>query len=304
MAEEQKASSTESANASVEAANVSGENKQEAQHPQTSDVTPTGTAPKGESQPTSQTPDKYAGLNLEKLPEEARAEVQAWAEKRENDQLRYVTQKAQENADVKKKATYYDQYVNSPEYANFKQWRSQQQSPQSNTPPVTSKFESAGFSAEESAVIAEAVKSIVNEQVQQKEQQFQQQLGDVKYVKAKQDLEDLGRLHPDLQDMVSAGIFKPFVEHYCLRENQPLEVAYAKCKEAMGHFQKQGQVAMNQRIKEKKNAVSATPSAVGDSDILYVEPGETKALTQKRVDDAAFNAALEGRKVRVRVKKS
>jgi len=307
MAEDKSASSEAQAGpqSATDAAKATGEQaSKEAQHTQSTNEA-AGSTDKAKSQT-----DVYAGLDLSKLSEEARTNVQSWVEKREKEQMRYITHKSQEVADVKKKAQYYDDYLSSQEYTDFKAWhqsRGQAQPPSvPASPPIVNDLKELGYTDDEAIKLANIVDKVVENKVAQKEKVFSQQVNTLQYqqrlVQANQDLAALAKLHPDVYDMIDSGLFKPFVQQYVQSEGKPLEVAYEECKKSMTLIQKQRQQTLKQEIQEKKEGVSVTPTSDGDRDIVYVEPGDTKEQTHQKVNDAAFKAAYEGHKVRIRVR--
>ena len=162
-----------------------------------------------------------------------RDEVRSWAEKREADQMRYITNKSQEIADIKKKAGYYDEYVNSNEYAQFKQWNQTPQQPTQSNPPAVNELQELGYSDEEASKLSQIFDKRVDQRIAQKEKEFTQKINTIQEgqstAKAKQDIADLANLHPDVYDLIESGALQPFVTQYCTKENKPFEVAYQKC---------------------------------------------------------------------------
>lgn len=247
------------------------------------------------------------GLDLTKLPEEHRQGVREWAEKREKDQLRYLTKKSEEYQVASKKAQYYDEYVGSPEYAAFRQWiqnRNQQPVSEQAKPADAREFTALGYSEEESARLAEIVdrrlEAKINQRLTEKEQQwtsrFNQEFATTQQVKSRQELDSLAQMHPDVYELINAGVFKMAASEFIAAgQNPTVEQIYAKAKDIESFYLDKARQKHKVDVQTKKDAVTATPTTSGDVQIVYVD-------NPKQINEAAARYASQGKKVRIMLK--
>lgn len=215
--------------------------------------------------------------------------------------LRYMHKVTQEAAQVKHLAQAYNELINNPalqEYLNQYQQKpaqaQEQQIPSVSEDDIRSAVLEADPKKLDNVLQAYVAKTVnpIAQQALQRIQQLEQQLATRD---ALNEIDAFAQVHPDFYDIPQEVMKAAFQEVQVGRKGTVLD-AYNKAKEIEKQYYEKASKTINQKVAEKKTAVSAPPSRSVNPDIIYVDtPAERNRI--------AFEHAANGKTVDVRVRR-
>lgn len=231
---------------------------------------------------------------VENLPDELKS--------RGDGMLKHMHKVTQEAAQTKRDAdAKYNELVEHPEFKEFLKW---QETKQAGLPPAgqgspTISEEELLAAQTDPQHFSDLLNKGINAAVQPLAQEAMKQISQLKYEmelgKREREIESFSQTHKDFWD-IDTRIMKAVIEDVVVKNKGSLEDAYQQAKLLDKQYLEKAQSNLNQQIKDKKSAVTASPSKPGEPDVIYAD----NAKDATRI--AYENAAL-GKRVDVRVRK-
>ena len=215
--------------------------------------------------------------------------------------LRHMHKVTQEASQVKRDAENYQQIVNHPEFKQFLEWQKQQSNPAEATQQQPTK---GADLTEEDLLLAQSdpkkfqsllqnhVSSAMQPIIQQGMQRIQQLEREISLAKQEKSVDAFAAQNPDFYKI------NPVIMKAAIRETggKSLQDAYDLAKKLEAQYLDKATTSINQKVAEKKKAVSASPSRSVTPQVVYVD-SEADAMR------VAYENATLGKRVDVRVKK-
>lgn len=278
--------------------------------PEAALVTP-DTAPKSEAtivptqEPASTKPEESKSEwdgDVNKLP----PELQSWAKNIQ----RTFTKKAMAEADTRRLGEEYKQFQSSADYQAFQQWKQQQLTGQSASQPAVQQPQPISQQDLEDALLDPTGQKFnalidrrVNEKIQEAAQLYSGELMQLRNSQQlqqfQQTLSDFADLNPDVIEMHEDGIMKPLLDDE-MRSGKhksyedAVQAAYERGKAVRDKANARAMALSQGRVLEKKGAVTQTGTNTAEANIVYADKGRTF--------EAAFENALQGKKVKIKAK--
>jgi len=214
--------------------------------------------------------------------------------------LRYLTKQSQALAEEKKLAEEYRKVQSDPLYQQYLQYKERgtvQQPVQPSALFTVSELEEAQVNP---GKLGELMERAVNSRISQAEQQVVGKLEALQskqtFIDKQQELQDFAELHPDFWDLHQKGLIKPYIREIVDTGQGTLQDAYNKAKEVREQFRKEALMETQGRVNQKKAAFTSAPTPSNEPDIIW-------ANDKNEATKIAFENALLGKKVQVKVKK-
>lgn len=215
--------------------------------------------------------------------------------------LRYLTKQTQMMGEEKKLAEEYRKLQSDPVFTQFMQAKTHP-----NTAPVQPSAQAPLYTREEleeAQVNPEKLGEIINRVSAAKVRQAEEQVGGVlsqlqtrqAFIDRKQELQDFAELHPDFWDLNDRGLMKPFIREIVDTGQGTILDAYSKAKEVREKFRQEARQEAHGLVQTKKAAFTAPPTPSNEPEIIW-------ASDKNEATKLAFENALQGKKVQVRVK--
>lgn len=214
------------------------------------------------------------------------------------DHMHKVTQEA---AQVKREADAYTELTNHPEFQDFLKWQENKKDslPPAGPPSPELTEEDLLAAQTDPQAFSSLLNKGINSAIQPLAEQVMKELKQLKYDNAlgkrERELESFGQTHKDFWD-IDTRIMKAVIEDVVVKNNGTLEDAYKQAKLLDKQYLEKAQSNLNDKIKTKKAAVTASPSKPGEPEIIYVD-------NSKEATRVAFENAQAGKRVDVRVRR-
>ncbi len=267
---------------------------------------PQGQAANTPNQPAAPTDQKaeWDG-DVNKLP----PELQGWAKSVQ----RGFTKRSMAEAELRRKGQEFESFTTSDEYRQYQTWKEQQANPapqqarQNEAPaPVITPQEWEEIQLDPTGTkLASKVDAMIQNKIMQAAATYGAELNNLKSTQNQTmyqaSLSDLASLHPEVIEWHQAGIMAPFLKEELANKShksydQAVNAAYEKAAKINDYYEKQADARLQQRVTEKKGLTTPSGVSTGEDSSMYVS-NKTDAFSQ------AITNALEGKKVKVRVKK-
>lgn len=269
---------------------------------QVQDVT-TESAPEVQQEPSpSDEPqiEEWNGNDVDKLPKPLQARARGM--------LQYLHKVSQEAASVKQHAQAYQEIVNHPEFQEFIQWKESrlnnnapqtQQVPQQFEPLTEDEFlaaqtDPAKFVSVQEKLLMQKAQPFIQE-LQSMKQELAKYRQEKVQEEAKRHLDAFASKHPDFWE-INPTIMKAVLQDVVQKNGGSIEDAYNTAKSLEKQYLEKANGTIKQQVEAKKKAVSASPSKSVEPEIIYVDNKSDR-------DRIAYENALLGKRVDVRLKK-
>lgn len=218
---------------------------------------------------------------------------------REKSAIRKMHEATQETAKYKKEADAFQELLNHPEFNEFLQWQKtkKQESTQPQQAPQVELTEDDLLAAQAdptkfNELISKQINSVLNPVIQQAMKKINSVERDNMVSKQEREIDAFASQHSDFWD-IDQRIMKAAINE---TRGQGLDAAYKMAKQLEKQYIDKANVSIQKKVKEKKNASSASPSKAIDPKIIY-------ANNDSEANKIAFDNAKLGKRVDVRVKK-
>jgi len=242
--------------------------------------------------------------DVNKLP----PELQDWAKQVQ----RSYTKRAMADSDFRRLGQEFQEFQNSEDWKSYQQWK-QNPVPVAKEPSPLETTNDQKFAAKwEEALLdytGTKAKDLIASEVEAKIQQAVQLYGnELQHLRKQQQLtqyqqvlKDFADANPDVIDLHSRGILKPFIdEEFASKKHKTYEsviaTAHKRAAEVRDAMRAEALEAQKKIVAEKKSAITQTGTSTGDANTFIVDNKEDAF-------NAAFNFAAEGKKVKVKSKK-
>jgi hypothetical protein len=216
--------------------------------------------------------------------------------------LKRMHQATQQAAEYRRYAEAYHQITNHPEFKEFLQWQETRQSqPAQPTAPQVQELSEEEFLAAQAnpakfnQLLQNRVQSTIAPIVQQGLAEINRLKNELELGKKERELEAFTQVHPDFWD-IDPRIMKATLEDVVLNRKGTLSDAYQQAKALEKQYLDKAQASIKQRVAQKKQAVTASPSKASEPEVIYVE-------NENEANRVAFQAAVNGKRVDVRVRR-
>jgi hypothetical protein len=289
---EQMTNESQPVQAESQPTEVSGENT--TQPVESTDVAAQAAPQSGESDTQDTQEQGIEGVD-QKMP--------ADADDREKAAIRKMHEATQEAARYRKEAEAFQQLLHHPEFNEFLQWQKQRkENPQGSQPPAQMpevKLTEDEFLAAQAdpakfeGLLNSRLQSMLNPIAHQALQKINNLERELAVSKHEREIDAFATKHPDFWD-IDQRIMKAAINE---TRGQGLDAAYKVAKQLEKQYLDKAQSSIQKKVAEKKQASSASPSR-------SVEPKVIEVESESEANRIAYEHALLGKRVDVRVKKN